>query len=129
MGGMTDKPGELPPQELKAFGATAVLYGDRVEIRRRGLARFAAQTKLTVIPLADVVQVQWRDPSMVTNGCVFLATNEDVKTVRLATLTSERNMGGNPHVVVFSLRQRRAFAEFRQVLAEALPEVPTAPVG
>ncbi|WP_177287710.1 hypothetical protein [Actinomadura madurae] len=43
------------PQAIKAHLATVILHGDRVEIRRRGLARMASD-RHTVIPLAEIVQ-------------------------------------------------------------------------
>ncbi|TDB88336.1 hypothetical protein E1264_11680 [Actinomadura sp. KC216] len=116
------------PQTIKAHLATVVLHADRVEISRRGLGRVASDAH-TVIPLAEIVQVQWKDPTVLANGCVFMATAEDVKTVRALGTSKEKAIGGNPHVVLFTSYQRKRYAELRAALKAALPEVPTAPVG
>ncbi|GAA1807942.1 hypothetical protein [Actinomadura chokoriensis] len=116
------------PRTIKAHLATVTLHGNRVEIHRSGLARMAAE-RYTVIPLADIVQVQWKDPTMLVNGCVFMATAEDVKTVKALGTTKETAIGGNSHTVLFTGFQRRRYAELRAVLKALLPDVPTAPAG
>ncbi len=88
-----------------------------------------ASDRHTVIPLAEIVQVQWKDPTMLVNGCVFMATAEDVKTVKALGTTKETAIGGNPHTVLFTGYQRTRYAELRTALKALLPDVPTAPVG
>ncbi|TDD93326.1 hypothetical protein [Actinomadura rubrisoli] len=116
------------PQTIKAYQATVTLHAERVAISRRGLGRVASDAH-TVIPLAEIVQVQWKDPTMLANGCVFMATAEDVKTVTALGTSKEKAIGGNPHVVLFTSYQRKQYAELRMALAGLLPEVPTAPIG
>ncbi|TMR06904.1 hypothetical protein ETD83_02465 [Actinomadura soli] len=116
------------PRTIKAHQATVTLHADRVEISRRGLGRVASD-KHTVIPLAEIVQVQWKDPTVLVNGCLFLATAEDVKTVKPLGASKEKAIGGNPHVVLFTSFQRKRYAELRAAVKAAVPDVPTAPVG
>lgn len=120
--------GKRGPRTIKAYLATVTLYGDRVEIRRRGLGRVASDAR-TVIALDEIVQVQWKDPTLLVNGCVFMATADDVKTVKSLGTSKDKAIGGNPHVVLFTGYQRGRYTELREALAELLPEVPTAPVG
>ncbi|WUI03938.1 hypothetical protein OHR68_19785 [Spirillospora sp. NBC_00431] len=120
--------GKRGPQTIKAHQATVTLHADRVEIRRRGLGRVASDAH-TVIPLAEIVQVQWKDPTLLVNGCVFMATAEDVKTVKALGTSKQKAIGGNPHTVLFTSYQRGRYADLRAALKAALPEVPAAPVG
>jgi hypothetical protein len=47
---------------------------------------------------------------MLVNGCVFMATAEDVKTVKALGTPKETAIGGNSHTVLFTGYQRKRYA-------------------
>lgn len=126
---MVDLGEDVPAvRTFSAYTSTVTLHANRVEIRRSALAHLAGNTD-TVIALADILQVRWRDPSRLLNGCLFLATAEDARTVLTIAAQSERTIGGNPHAIVLTWRQRETYEELKGELERVLPDVPMAPIG
>lgn len=106
------------PLTFKGHLATAVLHADRVEFRRRWVARLGGNRSGTVL-LADVLKVDAVEPTGWVNGYVHLITAADTGRLRAASRQSQQAMAGNPRTIMFSYGQRETYAEFAAAVEAA----------
>ncbi|MFI2357344.1 hypothetical protein ACH5AG_22005 [Streptomyces anulatus] len=71
-------------QIFKGYVATVTLHAGRAEIKRKLMGKVTG-SRDAVIPLADVIKVQSKEPTRLVNGYVQLATEEDRGQLRIAT--------------------------------------------
>lgn len=88
-------------QVFKGFLATVTLYGDRAEIKRKLMGR-SAGAKDSVVPLREVVGVRFKEPTLLANGYVQLATAQDQGRLRAVSTDTEKAMGSNSRTVLFT---------------------------
>lgn len=93
------------------MGYRATLHHDRVEIRRSRLSKLGGDKDATVA-LADVTKILSKEPTLLMNGYVFLATDGDPGRLRGFAGRPAGQVAGNPHTVMFTLAQSKAFAAF-----------------
>ncbi|MFF3377609.1 DNA translocase FtsK [Streptomyces sp. NPDC002680] len=98
-------------QVFKGFLATVTLYGDRAEIKRKLMGRTGG-AKDSVVPLREVVGVRFKEPTLLVNGYVQLATAQDQGRLRAVSTDIEKTMAGNSRSVVFTWNQREIFAAY-----------------
>jgi hypothetical protein len=91
----------------KGYTATVTLYADRAEIKRKFMGKVGG-AKDCVIPLDDVIKVQSKEPTLLVNGYVQLATAQD----RDARGELPRANAGNSRTVLFSWNQRETYAAY-----------------
>jgi hypothetical protein len=107
------------PQSFKGHMATAVLHPDRVEFRRRWIARLGGNRSGTVL-LADVLKVLQVEPTRWVNGYVQLLTLADEGRVRATSREPVKAAAGNPRTILFSWGQRETQAAFVAAVEESL---------
>jgi len=93
------------PLAFKGHLATALLFADRVEFRRRWVARLSGNRSGTVL-LADVLKIDAVEPTGWVNGYVHLVTGADRVPVGVTTAA------GNPRTILFSYGQRDTYTKF-----------------
>jgi hypothetical protein len=114
------KPAPQPlPQSYKGHLATAVLHPDRVEFRRRWIARLGGNRSSTVL-LADVLKVWQVPPTRMVNGHVHLMTAADPGALRNLTMETGQQPAGNPRAILFAWGQRETQAVFVAAVEAAL---------
>lgn len=99
------------PLSFKGWQATAVLYPDRVEFRRRWTARLGGNRSGSVL-LADVLKIHRVEPTRLVNGYVHLMTAEDPGALRNLTTAPQQQPAGNPRAILFTWGQRDVFEKF-----------------
>lgn len=107
------------PQSFKGHMATAVLHADRVEFRRRWIARLGGNRSGSVL-LADVLKVHQVEPTGFVNGHVHLMTAADPGAVRTLQSTPSQQPAGNPRTIMFTVNQRETQAAFVAAVEAAL---------
>ncbi len=105
------RPPPWQPLTFKGHTATATLHQDRVEIRRSRLGKLGGHKDATVA-LADVVKILSREPRLLVNGYVFLATDAAPGRLRGSASRPAGQIAGNPHTVMFAWAQWKSFAAF-----------------
>ncbi|MBT2493762.1 hypothetical protein J7E96_35765 [Streptomyces sp. ISL-96] len=105
------RPPPWQPLVFKGYLATATLHHDRVDIRRSRLAKLGGNKDATVA-LADVVRIVSKEPTLLVNGYVFLATESDPGPLRGFAARPAGQVAGNPHTIMFTLARAKAFAAF-----------------
>ncbi|MHC3467934.1 caspase family protein [Streptomyces sp. 7R007] len=101
--------GAEEPVVFKGYTASVTLYSDRAEIRRTLMGR-ATGARDCVIPFADVVKVQSKEPTLLGNGYVQLATAQDGYQLRTVSAKPEQGVANNSRTVMFSWNQRETYA-------------------
>ncbi|NEB01046.1 DNA translocase FtsK [Streptomyces sp. SID13726] len=120
-------PAQAPPLVFKGYAATVTLYADRAEIKRKLMGK-ATGARDCVIPLAEVVTVQSKKPTPLTNGYVQLATAQDRGQLRFATSRPQQAVAGNSRTVIFSWNQRETYAAYLEAVSDRVPPLlPTLP--
>ncbi|MEX2982466.1 DNA translocase FtsK [Streptomyces sp. C36] len=99
------------PLTFKGYSSTVTLYADRVEIKRNLMGKVSGAGDC-VIPLADVVRVESKEPTLLMNGYVQLATAQDRGRLRIATGEAQKARANNSRTVLFTWRQRDTFAAY-----------------
>lgn len=108
------------PQVFKAYLSTVTIHQDRIEVKRPRLAKIGGNRD-AVIPIADVIIVQVKDPTKLVNGHVFLETIEDHKSVTVWSTDNSKQVAGNPHAVMFTWQKRDRFNAFVAAIQAAIP--------
>ncbi|MFJ9131280.1 hypothetical protein ACIRJS_45115 [Streptomyces sp. NPDC102340] len=107
-----DAPAPQPEaQVFKGYVATATLYADRAEIKRKLMGKMTG-ARDSVIPLRDVIKVQSKEPTRLVNGYVQLATEQDRGQLRIATAEAQKAIANNSRTVLFTWNQREAHAAY-----------------
>lgn len=105
------KPPPSYPLTFKGHLATALLFPDRVEFRRRWAARLSGNRSGTVL-LADVLKIDAVGPTGWVNGYVHLVTVADSGRLRATSRLPQEAVAGNPRTIMFSYGQRDTYAAF-----------------
>ncbi|MFI9175741.1 caspase, EACC1-associated type [Streptomyces lincolnensis] len=102
-----------PPEPLvfKGYTATVTLYADRAEIKRRLVGKVGG-ARDCVIPFADVVAVRCKEPTLLVNGYVQLATEQDGGRLRAVSGEAQKAITNNSRTVMFSWNQRATYASY-----------------
>lgn len=110
-------PAQQPePLVFRGYTATVTLCADRAEIRRKFVGKVGG-AKDCVIPIAEVAEVQSKEPTRLVNGYVHLVTAQDRRQFRIADGAAQtRLMAGNSHTVLFSWNQRETYAAYLAVV-------------
>ncbi|MFJ7947644.1 hypothetical protein ACIQ6K_28930 [Streptomyces sp. NPDC096354] len=111
----------MTPRTFRGFNGKAVVYPDRVEIKRALSARIGG-AKSSVIPFPQLVKVISKPPTRWLNGWVYLATDPDPAHLYYWADPPKTKVGGNPQAIVYTWFQRDAQAEFIAAVSEVLPE-------
>ncbi|MFI9344958.1 hypothetical protein ACIG0D_27385 [Streptomyces sp. NPDC052773] len=111
--------GAAGPLVFKGHLASALLYPDRVEFKRRWVARLGGN-RSGVVLLPDVLKVLRQDPTRFVNGYVHLLTAADGGRLRAAASDPVKAVAGNPRAIMFTWNQRDTFAKFVAAVEEAL---------
>ncbi|MET8844868.1 hypothetical protein ACWDM8_19960 [Streptomyces rubiginosohelvolus] len=98
-------------QVFKGYVATVTLHADRAEIKRKLMGKVTG-ARDAVIPLADVIKVQSKEPTRLVNGYVQLATEEDRGQLRIATAEAQKAIANNSRTVLFTWNQRETYAAY-----------------
>lgn len=104
---------------FKGHLASALLYSDRVEFKRRWAARLGGNRSAVVL-LPDVLKVLRQDPTRLVNGYVHLLTAADEGRLRTVASDPVKAVAGNPRAIMFTWGQRDTYARFVAVMEEAL---------
>ncbi|MFD9485229.1 DNA translocase FtsK [Streptomyces sp. NPDC059991] len=107
------------PQVFKGYTATVMLYADRAEITRKLLGK-ASGARNCVIPLGDVIRVQFKEPTLFVNGYVQLATAQDQGHLRVATTELRKAVASNSRTVLFTWNQRETYAAYLAAVTAGL---------
>lgn len=102
----------------QGFNAKAILYEDRVEIKRGITARIGGAQDCVVL-LADLVQPLSKTPTPFVNGYIFLATDEDSAYLEYWADAPWMKIGGQRQAILFNWFQRSIQAEFLAALTDA----------
>ncbi|MEU9896360.1 DNA translocase FtsK [Streptomyces phaeochromogenes] len=114
---LKNQPAYQPGFEVfKGYLATVTLYGDRAEIKRKLMGK-AVGAKDFVVPLREVIKVQFKKPTLLANGYVQLATAQDQGQLRFASAETEKAMVTNSRTVLFSWNQRETYAAYLSAVA------------
>lgn len=105
------KPSPPAPLSFKGYQATAVLHPDRVEFRRRWIARLGGN-RSGEVQLADVLKIHQVAPTRLVNGHVHLMTAADPGALRNLSTTPSQQPAGNPRAIMFTWGQRDTFTRF-----------------
>ncbi|GGQ35459.1 hypothetical protein GCM10010233_61530 [Streptomyces pseudogriseolus] len=68
--------------------------------------------KDSVIPLGDVITVQFKEPTRLVNGYVPLATEQDRGQLRIATAEAQKAIANNFRTVLFTWNRRETYAAY-----------------
>lgn len=107
------------PQAFKGYVATATVYADRAEIKRRLMGK-ATGARDSLIPFKDVIKVQSKEPTRLVNGYVQLATEQDRGQLRIATAEAQKAIASNSRTIMFTWNQRETYAAYLAAVTTAV---------
>jgi hypothetical protein len=109
------------PRVFKGWQASAIVFPERVEFRRRWVTWLTGNRSGSVL-LDEVLKIHTVDPTRLVNGHVHLMTAQDPGAARTLTTVPQQQPGGNPRTIMFTWGQRETYAEFVAAVEEAWRE-------
>ena len=103
---------------FKGWLASAVVHADRVEFRRRWVARLGGNRSGSVL-LDEVLKIHRVEPTRLVNGHVHLMTAADGGAARVLAPALDQTPAGNPRTIMFTWGQRETYAAFVATAEEA----------
>lgn len=100
------------PIEAKGYNGTIIFDGAAVIFERTGFAAKATGLKPSSFPISDVVETEWKEPTMLTNGHLRF---------RLAGETWTKPVPQDQHAILVTKQQRGRFDAILDALRATAP--------